>query len=339
MIQIFWMSAVTKGGKDRSSDSTSVAGSSKRTRSFGKRSRMRPTRSVGIGIGPADMRARGTFTVVPLASKRVMSTVNGTLMTLRIFPSARSNPFVNFRSSFSIIGSDFTISRAIAATFSPSTRTSIESHSMNRFKAPRISLMAVRLLFALLVAGSLAAADAPYEVVAFSGGSIAVPKEWRSLPVPIGLFRVGDGIGVPAVDETGEPLQIGMSVQKFGVAKESLQEMASTLSDAAKNAPNLEPAGKEIVEPIKLADGTNALLLTFEFIKEGSRRSLQMKLVTKDAGNVVWIASAHLVGGKNSGWPKPGSSLAKWLAAHLTSLTFDAKKFDAAKVEAAYADR
>src|ERR1051325_1735838 len=88
---------------------------------------------VGIGSFPAEMRVSGTLTVVPFASKRVTSTVKGTLMIFRIAPSTRRRPFEKRSSSFSIIGSLFIISRVIAATFSPSTRTSIESHSMKCF--------------------------------------------------------------------------------------------------------------------------------------------------------------------------------------------------------------
>ena len=67
------------------------------------------------------------------------------------------------------------------------------------------------------------------------------------------------------------------------------------------------------METIKLSDGTEAMLLKVEFIKDGNRRSLQMKLVAKDTDSNAWIVSGHLVGGKESKWPTADSSLAKWL--------------------------
>ena len=202
--------------------------------------------------------------------------------------------------------------------------------------------MIASVLFVLLVAAPLTAtaAEKPYVVASVESSRIAVPKDWRDVPaLTSDLYRQGDGIGVPATDETGAPLQIGMTVKKHGEAKGSLTEIVSQLIAGAKQDSRLQMVGKGIVVPFKLSDGTDALLLTAEFIKGGDRRSLQIKVVAKDAKSNVWIVSGHLVGGKSSKWPTAGSSLAEWLAAHLTSFTLDEKKFDAKKVEAAYAKR
>ncbi|MEX0716796.1 MAG: hypothetical protein WD066_09420 [Planctomycetaceae bacterium] len=153
------------------------------------------------------------------------------------------------------------------------------------------------------------------------------------------LYRQGDGIGVPAVDETDAPLQIGMTVEKFRPAKETIDEIANGLAERAKKVRRLELVGEETVEAVELSDGTAASLLTVEFIKDGSRRSLQMKLVAKDPNGNVWIASGQLVGGKESKWPTADSDLADWLKAHLTSFCLDPEKFDAEKIQAAYVKR
>ncbi len=153
------------------------------------------------------------------------------------------------------------------------------------------------------------------------------------------LYRGGDGIGVPALDETKAPLQIGLTVERFPSAKEPIQDIMDSLIQQAKKAPRLELVGTESAEAINLSDGTEALFLTAEFIKEGRRRSLHMKMVVKDADSTAWIVSGHLVGGKESKWPTPESDLAKWLRAHLTSLSWEEKKFDEAKLRAAYKDR
>lgn len=184
--------------------------------------------------------------------------------------------------------------------------------------------------------------EAPWEVVSVGPGRIAVPKGWRSfdkIRPNMPLYRQGDGIGLPALDETKSPLQIGLTVEKFPGSKESIKEIMRGLVEGARKAPRLDLVGKESVETIKLSDGTEAMLLKAEFIKEGGRRSLQMKLVAKDTDSNVWIASGQLVGGKESRWPTAGSSLAKWLEAHLTSFSLDAKKFDAEKVKTAYKNR
>jgi hypothetical protein len=201
-------------------------------------------------------------------------------------------------------------------------------------------------VLSLIAASPARAADtatqAPWELVAVGPGTIAVPKGWRSfdnIHPRMVLRRGGDGIGVPALDETKAPLQIGLIVERFPGAKEPIHDIMDSLVQQAKKAPRLELVGKESVEAVKLSDGTEALFLTAEFIKEGHRRSLQMKMVVKDADSTAWIVSGHLVGGKESKWPTPGSGLAKWLRAHLISLSWDAKQFDEAKLRAAYRDQ
>jgi hypothetical protein len=184
--------------------------------------------------------------------------------------------------------------------------------------------------------------ETPWEVVPVGSARVAMPRGWRSMDKikpTMPVYRQGDGVGVPALDETKSPLQIGMTVEKFPGTRESVEQIMRGLVEGAKKAPRLELVGKESVQSIKLADGTEAKLLKAEFIKEGSRRSLQMKLVAKDADSNALIVSAHLVGGKDSKWPTPDSRLAKWLEAHVTSFSLDEKKFDAAKVKAAYQER
>jgi hypothetical protein len=182
----------------------------------------------------------------------------------------------------------------------------------------------------------------PWELVPVGRGKMAVPKGWRNLdnikPGMI-LYRQGDGKGVPLLDETKSPLQIGLVVEKSSDALKSVKNIMNGLVEEAQKAPQLELVGQPAVETIKLADGTEAMFLTAEFIKEGRRRSLQMKLVAKDPDGKTWIASAHLVGGKESMWPTANSNLAKWLRAHLTSLSWDESKIDIGALKAAYTDR
>lgn len=203
----------------------------------------------------------------------------------------------------------------------------------------------------MLVAAAVAASpvrsigkdtERPWDVVSVGRGKIAVPKGWRNLDkVKPGMviFRQGDGIGVPKEDETGSPLQIGLNIEMFPKIKESLRQIADGLAEEAGKTPQLEMIGKELIEKGRLSDGTESMLLTAEFIKEGDRRSLQMKLVVKDAEATVWIVSGHLVGGKDSRLPAAKSKLAIWLRAHLLSLSLDGRKFDARRLETAYRER
>jgi hypothetical protein len=196
-------------------------------------------------------------------------------------------------------------------------------------------------LAALLSTGSIRADEPKWEAVEVGPGKIAVPKGWRDfdgMQPNMPLYRQGDGIGVPTVDETDAPLQMGLTAAKFAPAEQSVAEIMEVLVERAKQAPGLELVGKESVEDVKLADGVAGKLLIAEFLKGTDRRSLQMKLVVQEADRTTWIVSGHVVGGKDSQWPKADSKYAKWLRAHLTSLSLDPTKFDAERIEAAHDD-
>jgi hypothetical protein len=170
----------------------------------------------------------------------------------------------------------------------------------------------------------------PWEVISFEGGAIAVPRGWREFP-SLGrmvLHRQGDGVGVPALDENREPLQTGLTVEKFPNTKESPKEGVQGLLRQLKRNRGLQLVGKEAVEPLKLSDGTEAMLLTVELLKGKDRRSLYMKMAVNDKDGNGWIITGYLVAGKASKIPSPDSELAKWLRAHVTSFCLDKAKLN-----------
>lgn len=174
----------------------------------------------------------------------------------------------------------------------------------------------------------------PFEIVRFDAAGLAVPKGWRVQPTASRQMlaaRIGDGIGVPAVDETGEPLRIGVTVERFRAGKDSLDFGIEQLVKAAKANRRLEIVGQESIEKLKLADATEAALVSMEFINEKSRRSLQLKLLVKDDKDKAWIVSGFLVGGKESKLPTAKSELAQWLRSIVLTFCLDAAKIDTAK--------
>jgi len=183
------------------------------------------------------------------------------------------------------------------------------------------------------------AAVTNFEIVSAESAKIAVPEGWRSfdgLERSWMIYRQGDAIGVPAIDEAGSPLQIGLTVEKLPASRESTETIARALSRTSTENPELVLVGQESIEAVELSDQTQATFVTAEFIKGRTRRSLYMKLIAKDDKSQVWIATAYLVGSKSSQLPKPDSKLATWLRAHLVSLTLTGKEVDLKKVEAAY---
>jgi hypothetical protein len=210
---------------------------------------------------------------------------------------------------------------------------------------------AMTLFFALLVAladplGTGGAAplkttptSAPWEVAAVGPASLAVPRGWRKLdglrPNTL-LFRQGDGIGLPAQDDTGQPLQAGLVLEQLTDAKGSLKEVGAGIIAGAKKDARLKPTEESIVEPVKLSDSTDAIFVTSVFLKEGHRRSLQLKLIARGPDARTWMVSGFLVGGKDSRWCTPGSEMARWLRVHLMSLRLTPGNVDEKPLRAAY---
>ena len=187
--------------------------------------------------------------------------------------------------------------------------------------------------------GPAAADNGAQQIVKDKDFAVAVPAGWRDnfrAPPRFVMFRNGDGIGVPTTDETGEPLQVGLTLERFRTDK-SVDDVLKDLEAAAKSVPQLQLIGEQKREQVKLADGADAVLLTTEFIKQGKRHSLQLKLVAKNAETSnAFIVSSYAVGGKSSTWPTPASALTKWLRGHVTSFVLDPGKFDATKLPGAF---
>jgi hypothetical protein len=150
------------------------------------------------------------------------------------------------------------------------------------------------------------------------------------------VFRQGDGIGIPAHDDTGQPLQAGLVLEQLTDAKGSLSEVAAGVIAGARKDARLKPLADSTVEPVKLSDATDAVLLTSVFLKEGNRRSVQLKVIARGPDSRTWMVSGYLVGGKDSRWCTPGSNMANWLRAHLLSLRLAPGNLDEKALREAY---
>src|ERR1051326_5979229 len=183
--------------------------------------------------------------------------------------------------------------------------------------------------------------EKPYEIVTTEGCAIAIPQGWHNIdkfaPQVI-IYREGDGIGVPEKDESGEPIQIGITPEKIRTEK-PLQEGARVLVAISGQVPSLQALTRPNLQKLTLSDGHEAALLIMEFMKDGRRHSLQMKLLTKDDQGNGYIAGAFIVAGKSSKYPDANSDLAKWLRAHLLTLVLDSSKMDLKPLEAAYKEK
>jgi hypothetical protein len=184
-----------------------------------------------------------------------------------------------------------------------------------------------------------AAENLPWQRVEGKGYAIYAPKGWRKMgfDMPnIPLYMNGDGIGAPAVDETGQPIQIGLDVERFRHQKGAAMDAAKrNLKNVDRNR-RLQRIGKGSVTPLRLSDGTDAALLTVEFYKDRTRRSCVQKVFALDRKSTGWVVTAWIVCGRDSRFVKACPWAATRLRAHITSLCFDARKLTDERLRAAY---
>jgi len=206
-----------------------------------------------------------------------------------------------------------------------------------------IAVLALLWLAPVVSCGQGAAAKEKqaWEVVKGEGFGIVAPAGWRNFEAGgrYVLFRQGDGIGVPMVDENGAPVQVGLTVEKYSGQRGTVEEGIKSLAANARRNPRLVVVGEDVVEKVKLDDGTDAMLLITRFVKDGTRGSLQMKMLAKDQAGNGWVVSAFVVAGKESKLPVAESGVGQWLRAHVASFCLDAAKVDAGKLKGAYEKR
>ncbi|MBN2056794.1 hypothetical protein JW905_17835 [bacterium] len=166
------------------------------------------------------------------------------------------------------------------------------------------------------------------------GFSIVIPSGWRKMPSDI-LFLNGDGIGGPIMDETGSPLQIGFMIEFLGQMEGTLRQAAGQILESLEANHQFKVEKKEVQE-IRLSDGTEGILLITRFIKDEPRRSLYLKLLTKDHKGNGWIANAWIVAGRTSAFATAHSEPARRLRLHLASFCFDDAKLDISAIDQHY---
>jgi len=198
-------------------------------------------------------------------------------------------------------------------------------------------------LIASLVAPLALAADAPasqpstkdslhatvepgpyWNVVRTEQFGIAVPQKWANLPprTNMVLFIAKQGIK----DETRQPLDVGLSVERLTKATDSLEDEANRLIDRYKKEKSVTIEGKPKTEHLKLADGHDSLLLSLSLVGNNRRTYMQKLLVS--GPDHRWAVSAYVSAGDQSILPKPDSDMSKKLRAHLESFTLDANKLN-----------
>lgn len=161
-----------------------------------------------------------------------------------------------------------------------------------------------------------------WEVVQLGGASLAVPKSWRTMDGMGGtkLLRIGDGIGLPPVDEIGGPLQVGIAGKQHG-SYSSLEQLVTELANEMSKDPKVEKVLNRKEESVQLCGNQMGSFVQVQFDKGGTeRRSLYQQVAMIDRNGVGWSIAAFIVASRESRLTQSSSELAQALAVWPKSL-------------------
>lgn len=183
------------------------------------------------------------------------------------------------------------------------------------------------------------AAEPSWMAINETGFSMIIPGAWRRISMregdPLRLYLSGDGVGAAPMDDTGEPLQLGIVVERATATKETAEELAKKSLQGVRDDPKAALLSEGTIQPIQLCDGSKAALLTTEFLrKDKDRKSVYLKVIAVDRQSVEWSATAWMVLGKKA---IPNHRLLNKMRSHIMSFCFDPKRLTDQNVKAAYA--
>lgn len=163
---------------------------------------------------------------------------------------------------------------------------------------------------------------------------IIVPGKWTDDGEfgTMKLYMVGDGRGFPVI-EKGNPIQVGLSVDKYVNDTQSFDDFVTELSANITSDRRLEIIEKDIIKSIKLADGTEGSILVILMKKFPRRQRVQIKLVARKNATECWVVTGWIVGGEKSEIAKMGSPEMKRLLDYIKSFVFDVKSIDKKRFE------
>lgn len=179
-----------------------------------------------------------------------------------------------------------------------------------------------------------------WSVVRTEDYAVAVPDGWHDVAPPadnVVLLRVGDGIGIPPIDEHGEPLQAGMIVERREGEFENAEQITNLLLSELTDDPAAELIGEPVRTEIALCDDTPAEFVAVAFNRPAERRkAVFTQVFAIDEAKDGWVASGYLVSGPDSAVTDMESLATTWLASHVLSFCPEPTNFDVAGVRAAY---
>jgi hypothetical protein len=206
-------------------------------------------------------------------------------------------------------------------------------------------------LMILLLAPLALAADAPATAPATKGSQhatiepglywnlvraeqfgLGIPNKWTNRPNRANMVLHLAMSGIK--DETRQPLDLGLTVERLTKPSDSLDDEAKKLIQRYNQEKSITVEGKPTAEHVKLADGNDSVLVTLSMLA-GNRRTLMQKLLVNGKEH-RWVVSAYVTAGEKSVLTDRDRDMGQKLRAHLLSFTLDPKNIDQTPLNKAY---
>jgi len=181
--------------------------------------------------------------------------------------------------------------------------------------------------------------DAPFEIASVEGAAIAVPRGWENLDkfTPSVLIFRKNKSNEAAAQTPSEP-QIQIILEKIRIHP-PIEQAMGVVAQRILAEPATDMVSRPAGENIKLADGTPAMIMTIEVIREGKKRQLILKVLAKSDDKNGFIVTGTVSAPKESKIPTADSAETKWLRELVKSLVLNPEKLDTQKVKDAFTDR
>ena len=177
-----------------------------------------------------------------------------------------------------------------------------------------------------------------WDIARTSDYAIIIPRNWSQIteqqPEAAKLYLVKRGV----VDETGNPVEVGLMVEQFPSHPRSIDEEIERLITRYKQLEENELLNDPMVQNVQLADGTTGQLLLLEMLTKGKivRRSVVVKLLATDETKNMWIVTGYVAAGSDSLIGTRESSIFQMLLTHVTSFSLDPQQVDERPIHEIY---
>lgn len=182
-----------------------------------------------------------------------------------------------------------------------------------------------------------AATQPSSRVVRGDGFAIRLPADWRdnsarwSARANVQLDEISDG---PFADDVGDPLRLGITVQRQGSGSGWPTTGADVYARGAFSSWGRTRIGEATTRAVTLADGTPGVVLVTYFLNHFSttqplRHRLEQRLFVSPASDRSgWMVTGSIECAARSQLAAPDGAAAAWLEAHVLSFVFDAERQD-----------